>query len=70
MAYTQDQVDALKAALARGVTRLRMNGEEVQYGSLAEMRRQVKAMEAEIAASAGSGSAGPTLSYPTTGRGL
>lgn len=67
MAYTQDQVDALKAAVARGVTRVRMNGEEVQYPSLGEMRRQIKVMEAEIA---GGPSGAMTVSYPTTARGL
>jgi len=67
MAYSQDQVDALRAALARGVTRLRMNGEEVQYGSLAEMRRQLREMEAEMAGAAVSG---PVVSYVKTSRGL
>jgi hypothetical protein len=67
MAYTQEQVDALKAAVARGVTRVRMNGEEVQYPSLGEMRRQIKVMEAEIA---GGSSGAMTVSYPTTARGL
>ncbi|NVK20637.1 MAG: hypothetical protein HWE30_18250 [Methylocystaceae bacterium] len=67
MAYSQDQVDALRAALARGVTRLRMNGEEVQYGSLAEMRRQLREMEAEMSGAAVSG---PVVSYVKTSRGL
>lgn len=67
MAYSQDQVDALRAALARGVTRVRMNGEEVQYGSLAEMRRQLREMEAERAGAAVSG---PAVSYVKTSRGL
>lgn len=67
MAYTQDQVDALKTAVARGVTRVRMNGEEVQYPSLGEMRRQIKVMEAEIA---GGTLGAMTVSYPTTARGL
>ncbi|WP_370045490.1 MULTISPECIES: phage head-tail joining protein [Salipiger] len=67
MAYSQDQVDALRAALARGVTRVRMNGEEVQYGSLAEMRRQLREMEAELA---GAPVSGPVVSYLKTSRGL
>lgn len=67
MAYSQDQVDALRAALARGVTRVRMNGEEVQYGSLGEMRRQLREMEAELA---GAPVAGPVISYVKTSRGL
>lgn len=67
MAYTQDEVDTLKRALARGATRVRLNGEEVQYDSLAALRRQIRVMEAEIAG----GSAGQmTVSYPKTGRAL
>lgn len=67
MAYTQEQLDALKQAVARGVVRVRMNGEEVQYSSLAEMRRQIAAMEAELS---GGGAGSLTVSYPTTSRGL
>ncbi|MDF1801718.1 phage head-tail joining protein [Thalassovita sp.] len=67
MAYTQAQVDALKAAVAKGATRLKMNGEEVQFGSLAEMRRQISVMEAELAG----GSKGQmSVSFPVTMRGL
>ena len=67
MAYTQTDIDALKAAVAKGATRLRMNGEEVQYGSLAEMRRQIRVMEDELT---GATTAGPRASYPLTSRGL
>ncbi|WP_146592329.1 phage head-tail joining protein [Puniceibacterium confluentis] len=67
MAYSQTDIDALKAAVAKGVTRLRMNGEEVQYGSLAEMRRQIRVMEDELA---GANSGAITVSYPHTSRGL
>jgi hypothetical protein len=67
MAYSQSDIDALKAAVAKGVTRLRMNGEEVQYGSLAEMRRQIRVMEDELN---GVGSNAVKASYPLTSRGL
>lgn len=67
MAYSQTDVDALKAAVAKGVTRLRMNGEEVQYGSLAQMRRQIRVMEDELA---GRASTSISISYPYTPRGL
>lgn len=67
MAYSQDQVTALRAAIAKGVTRLRMDGEEVQFASLAEMRRQLQQMEAEIA---GRPVTGPVISYANTSRGL
>ena len=67
MAYTQEHVDALKEAVARGAVRVRMNGEEVQYSSLAEMRRQIQVMEAELA---GDTAGTMTASYPKTTRGL
>ena len=50
MSYTQAQVDALRAAISSGATRLRMNGEEVQYRSLAEMRSVLAEMEAVVTA--------------------
>ena len=55
MAYTQAEIDALKSAAARGVTRGRIGGEEVQFDTLREMRRQIAAMEAELAAAASNG---------------
>lgn len=67
MAYTQNDIDALKAAVARGATRLKMGDEEVQFPSLAEMRRQIKVMEAELA---GGSVGGMSVSYPKTMRGL
>ncbi len=67
MAYTQEQVTALRAALARGVTSLQLNGERVQFASLAEMRRQLREMEAELA---GRATVGPVVAYATTSRGL
>ena len=67
MAYSQADIDALKAAVARGATRLRMGDEEVQYASLSEMRRQIGVMEAELA---GQKTDGLTISTPRTLRGL
>lgn len=53
MAFTQTDVDALKAAMAKGVRRVRnSNGEEVLYNSFAEMRQALAMMEAEVAGSA------------------
>ena len=48
LSYTVEQVTALREAVARGVTRVRMNGEEVQYSSLAEMRKQLAIMERAV----------------------
>ncbi|MBT9386965.1 hypothetical protein KM176_24205 [Pseudooceanicola sp. CBS1P-1] len=67
MAYSQTQVDALRAALARGATSYKLNGEEVTYASLVEMRRQLREMEAEIA---GRPTSGPVLAYARSTRGL
>lgn len=68
MAYTQSQVDALKAAAAKGVTRLRMNGEELQFDSLAELRKQIRIMEDDLS---GGGAGGLTVGYVhRAGRGL
>lgn len=50
MSYTQGQIDALRAAIATGATRVRMNGEEVEYRSLAEMKSILADMEASVAA--------------------
>ena len=48
MSYTQAQVDAMRSAIASGATKLRMNGEEVTYRSLAEMRSILATMEADV----------------------
>lgn len=67
MAYTQAQVDALKALAAKGVLRGRVGGEEVQFQSLGELRRQIKVMEDEIA---GGAAGAMTVSYAKATRGL
>jgi len=67
MAYSQAQVDDLRAAIARGATRVRMGDEEVQFASLAEMRRQLREMEAEML---GAPVSGPVVSYAKASRGL
>lgn len=51
--YTQAQRDALAEAIALGVTEVTSNGETVKYRSLAEMRRLLKEMDADLAAAAG-----------------
>ena len=67
MAFTQADVDALKTAIAKGVRRLRMNGEEVEYQSAKDMRAALSMMEAEVA---GQTRGTITVSYPYTTRGL
>lgn len=50
MAYTADQAQALRDAIASGVLTVRSStGETVTYRSLAEMRSLLSEMEADIA---------------------
>lgn len=64
--YTQEQLAALKAAAAKGVTKLRAaNGEEVTYRSLEEMHRQIAIMERALAPQATVRQHYPTFSKGT-----
>tara|TARA_R110002020_G_scaffold474099_2_gene704509 strand:- start:11444 stop:11647 length:204 start_codon:yes stop_codon:yes gene_type:complete len=67
MAYTQTDVDRMKANLAKGLTRAKVGDEEVQFASMAEMRRQLNIMVSEVS---GAKSGGMSVSYPRTTRGL
>jgi hypothetical protein len=48
MAYTQSDIDNLKAAIASGELMSRSGDRSVQYRSLAEMQRTLRRMEAEV----------------------
>ena len=48
MSYSQTDLDNLKAAIAKGVTSVRMNGEEVRFRSLAEMLQTVSIIERSL----------------------
>lgn len=50
MAYTQDQIDALKSALAEGVRSVTHQGVTTVYQTRDEMVAQLAVMEAEVAA--------------------
>jgi hypothetical protein len=67
MAYTQAQLDALDAAIARGVLEVQNGQERVKYRSLAEMRQTRRVIADELA---GRATGVPSVLYPTTGRGL
>lgn len=67
MAWTQVDIDALKSAMGRGLKRARINGEEVEYTSMTEMKSVLAMMEAEVA---GSSRAAVSVVYPYTTRGL
>ena len=64
--YTQADVDRLRAALARGVLKATINGESVEYASMAEMRKQLEIMRADLTGVA----RGLRVHFPTTSRGL
>lgn len=66
MAWTQGDIDGLKAAIARGARRVRINGEEVEYASMSEMMRALARMEAEVSGLP----PGFSVILPTTERGL
>ena len=53
--------------MARGARKLRMNGEEVEYNSLSDMRQVLARMEAEVA---GATAGAISIVYPYTTRGL
>lgn len=48
MAFTQSDVDALKAAIAKGVRRVQYQDKLVVYHSLAEMLQVLRRMEEEL----------------------
>lgn len=48
MSVTAEQLATLKAAKARGVRKLQMNGEMVEFSSLKEMNSIIADLEAEL----------------------
>ena len=64
MAYTQQDLDNLRAAMASGVLRTKFRDQEVQYRSLDEMKQLERDMVKAI------GTAPTTRVYPTYGSGL
>ena len=53
MTYTTTQLDALKRALATGEHRVSFADKTVEYRSIEELRAAIRAVEAELARSAG-----------------
>lgn len=53
MAFTQQQINALEAAIASGTLSVRYGDRQVTYQSLSEMRRLLRQMRAEAGAAAG-----------------
>lgn len=53
MPYTEQQLQALRDALASGVRRVRFADREVEFRDVAELKQAIATAEAEMAKSAG-----------------
>jgi hypothetical protein len=53
MAWTATELDALKAAYARGTLRVTYDGKTVEYGSESDLKRRIETIESALAAEAG-----------------
>ncbi|MCC6364945.1 MAG: hypothetical protein IT165_15615 [Bryobacterales bacterium] len=53
MPYTEQQLQALRDALASGVRRLRFADREMEFRDVAELKQAIATAEAEIAKAAG-----------------
>lgn len=53
MAWTQTELDALKRAFASGTLRVTFDGRTVEYGNADDLIKRIRAIETEVAASAG-----------------
>ena len=53
MAYTQEQLSALEAALAKGEKRVTFGDKTVEYRSVEELQAAIRTVESELARSAG-----------------
>jgi hypothetical protein len=53
MAWTQADVDKLKAAMAAGVLTVRTGDNSVSYQSLSDMEKQLQRMQNEVDAASG-----------------
>lgn len=64
MSYTQTQLDALRAALASGITRVSYDGRTVEYRSMADLERAIATVERGL----GQRSAASRITYPEISR--
>jgi electron transfer flavoprotein alpha subunit len=67
MAWTQIELDALKAAYARGTLRVTYDGKTVEYGSEADLKRRIETLASALAAEAGQSR--PTAGFAGYARG-
>ena len=69
MAYTQSDLDAVKAAIASGELSVKHNGREVTYRSMDDLLKAKASIENELAASHSGRRGGFYRFTPTTSRG-
>lgn len=53
MAWTQAELDALRRAYASGTLRVTYDGRTVEYGNADDLMKRIRAIEAEVEATAG-----------------
>jgi hypothetical protein len=53
MAYTEQQIQALRDALANGVRRVRFGDREIEYRTIDELKAAILAAETELAKDSG-----------------
>jgi hypothetical protein len=53
MAYTDQQLQALRDALANGVRRVRFGDREIEYRTVDELKQAIAVAEADVAKSTG-----------------
>lgn len=64
MSYTQEQLTALKSAVAKGIRTVTTDGHSVTYASTAEMLQVISVMERQLT------TAKPSYSNPTYSKGV
>lgn len=67
MAWTQNELDALKAAYARGTLRVTYDGKTIEYGSAVDLKSRIDTIQAEL--SANSPNKRPVAGYAAFSRG-
>jgi hypothetical protein len=53
MAYTEQQLQALRDALANGVRRVRFGDREIEYRTVDELKQAIAVAEADVAKNSG-----------------
>jgi len=66
MAYTQEDLENLQRAIAKGAVEVQMGGERVRFDSLDAMQRRVQIIKRDL----GIGSPRPRVIYPRTNAGF